>query len=66
MLHKMPIFDHKVNIYSKHMVAMLHVPVYHVIRCKIILSVFYMHDFTSLTFLTYSAQCFSQNARVYV
>jgi hypothetical protein len=34
---------------------------------QIILSVFYMHvSFTSPTLLAYSAQCFSQNARIHV
>ena len=54
-------------MYSKHMaitIAHTGVPCH---TMQIILSVFYMHViFQSLTWLTYLAQRFSQNDRVYV
>ena len=59
-------FDHKANMYSKSMATTVctGVPCH---TMQIILCVFYMHvSFTSPTLLTYSAQHFSQNARVHV
>jgi hypothetical protein len=60
-------FDHKSNMYSKFMAittARTDVPCH---TMQIIFSVFYIHVlFTSLTWLTGSAQRFSQNDRVYV
>jgi hypothetical protein len=60
-------FNHKANMYSKPLaITTTHTGVpYHMMQ--IILSVFYMHmSFTSLTLLAYSAQCFSQNAKVHM
>jgi hypothetical protein len=50
----------------KPMAVIPHVPVYHVIQYKIIISEFYIHAFASLTFLTYSAHHFLQKGRVHV
>jgi hypothetical protein len=60
-------FNHKANMYSKPMaitIACTDVPCHTI---QIILSVFYMHvPFTSLTWLTCSAQYFFQNDRVHM
>jgi hypothetical protein len=60
-------FDHKANIYNKHMIITTthtDVPCH---TMQIILSVFYMHvSFTSLTLLAYLVQNFLKNARVHV
>lgn len=49
-------FKHRVNLYCKPIAVIPHVSVYHVTRCNLIFTVFYMHAFINLLF---SLSCYS-------
>jgi hypothetical protein len=54
---KINLFNHRVNLYnSKSMVIIPHIPVYNVIWCNLIFTVFYMHTFINSSF---SLSCYS-------
>jgi hypothetical protein len=57
------LFDERVNLYNSKPIAVIpHVPVYHVIRCNLIFTFFYMHAFINSSFsLSYYHHSFSQN-----